>query len=187
MASTREIRGGTLLTKRFLVGDLFDVMLSMGDNKIADLPSGNIPLITSGSSNNGIAGYVSHGAYNSQLFDKNLLTADMFGNVLFQPTEFYAVSHGRVNILKPVYDSMNKYVLEFIACVIKKQTVGRYGFDYMLSSKRLNALEIELPVTNDGILDYYFMQTFIRAQEKLVIQRLGEFRQLQIDTTKAVI
>lgn len=173
--------------KMFKVSDLFEAILSSGDNKINDLESGSIPLITSGETNNGIAGYVSSGDQKSQLFDGNMLTVDMFGNVFFQPIAFYAVSHGRINMLKSLSPKMQQKQLLFIASAIKKQTLGRYGFTYMLSSKRVKELSIDLPVTLDNQPDYDFMETFITAQEKLAIQRLSNFRKEQIELTKTII
>ena len=166
----------------FKVGDLFDVLLSAGDNKISDLPKGEIPLITSGASNNGIAGFVAFGDGDAQLFDEGVLTADMFGNVLFQPNSFYAVSHGRVNVLKPIDDGATMLPLLFIASLIKKQTIGRYGFDYMLSSTRLHDLSIELPVTVDDTPDYEFMETYIRELENQRIRELENQRIHELET-----
>lgn len=48
----------TLSWKEFTIGDYFDVFLSSGDLKIDDCEPGSIPLISSGSTNNGIVGYI---------------------------------------------------------------------------------------------------------------------------------
>ena len=48
----------------------------------------------------------------TQLFSKNTITVDMFCKAYYQPDDYYAVSHGRVNILKPKF-KMNKQSICF--------------------------------------------------------------------------
>lgn len=87
----------THLWKEFTIGDYFDVYLSSGDLKIDDCEPGNIPLISSGSTNNGIVGYIDEkGDGKAQIFKANCITVDMFCNAFYQNGDFYAVSHGRV-------------------------------------------------------------------------------------------
>lgn len=47
--------------------------------------------------------------------------------------------------------------------------------------------ELFLPVTSTGSIDYKFMETYIRAQEKLAIQRVKDWRAQEIATTKNIV
>ena len=129
----------------FKVGDLFDVLLSDGDNKPQQLNSGRIPLVSSGKTNNGIVGYYDS---DTTIFDPGCITADMFGQCFYQPERFQAVSHGRVNILKPK-KHIQPYITAqtglFIATVLNKKC-EKYNFTEMLTSKKLEAITIKLPV-----------------------------------------
>ena len=107
--------------KEFTIGDYFDVFLSSGDLKIDDCEPGNIPLISSGSTNNGIVSYIDEkGDGKAQIFKANCITVDMFCNAFYQNKDFYAVSHGRVNILYPKF-KFNLHIGLFICNIIKKE------------------------------------------------------------------
>lgn len=131
--------------QEFIVGNLFQVELSKGDIKIDDVDKGNIPLISSGENNNGIVGYIDkNGDGKAELFKGNKITIDMFGNPFYQKDDFYAVSHGRVNILNPKFE-LNETIGIFISSVIKKE---QYKFSYgraVYSTEAANMI-IELPI-----------------------------------------
>lgn len=190
MASTREIRGGTLLTKRFLVTDLFilkntkaynelpdDMVLSSNDNA-------NVPFVTTQLNNNGIVGFSELPPLNpgNRITYSDTTTGDA---IFYQPNAYIGRSH--VIYMEPNFDGFDKYVAMFVMSLIRKQTSGHFDYGKKLNKQAMYDMILELPITVDGTPDYDFMQTFIRAQEKLVMQRLDKFRQLQIDTTKAVI
>ena len=91
--------------KEFRIDSLFDVVLAEGDLKIDDCQPGIVPLVSSGSTNNGIIGYILKDEDGkSKIFAGNKITIDMFCNAYYQPDDFYSVSHGRVNILIPKFD-----------------------------------------------------------------------------------
>ena len=131
--------------KKFTVEKLFDVFLSKGDIKIDDVDLGNIPLVSSGESNNGIIGYIDEkGDGKAEVFNGNMITIDMFGNSFYQKDDFFAVSHGRVNILKPKF-ALNQYIGMFISTVLKQE---QYKFSYgrAVYSAEASNMVIELPV-----------------------------------------
>lgn len=81
----------------FRVGELFDAALSKDDIQPKVIVEGNTPLVSSGKENNGIIALIDN--KNARLWEANTLTVDMFGKVFYQEQPYYAVSHGRVNIL----------------------------------------------------------------------------------------
>lgn len=72
----------------------------------------------------------------------------MFCNAFYQPKEFYAVSHGRVNILTPLFEEMDCKIGLFIATLINKE---RYRFSYgrAVYSSVISKLKINLPIEYD--------------------------------------
>lgn len=52
---------------------------------------------------------------------------------------------------------------------------------------RVRHESIWLPVTSTGSIDYKFMETYIRAIEKLTIQRVLDWKTKEIATTKTVV
>lgn len=163
--------------KEFVLGRLFKVELSKGDIKLDDVDKGSIPLVSSGESNNGIVGYIDEkGDGKAEIFKGNKITVDMFGNPFYQDDDFYAVSHGRVNILEPKFE-LNKPIGLFISSIIKKE---QYKFSYgrAVYSTEASNMIIELPVqhNDDGtpcidvnrtysdegyIPDWTFMENYI--------------------------
>lgn len=113
--------------KEFSITELFNVVLSAGDNQAKLLDDGDIPLVSSGkNTGNGICKWIKEGDGKSELFDANLITVDMFGKAYYQDTAFYAVSHGRVNILMPLFE-LNRNIGLFICSVLDKRLVEIYS------------------------------------------------------------
>ena len=149
--------------EKFAITDLFDVVLSKGDNQKDKLPDGDIPLVTSGFTNNGIAKYIACGDGISELFPKNVITVDMFGYAFYRDTEFYSVSHGRVNILLPKIN-LTKNIGIFMAQSIETVTRQSFEFARMCSSSKLASIVIKLPVDINGNPDYQFMEDYIKSK-----------------------
>lgn len=182
--TTKNTVGNALALKvdeweEFRVDDLFSVQLSKGDIKLNDMLIGDVPLVSSGETNNGVVGYIdSAGDGKAEIFSKNKITVDMFGNVYYQEENFYAVSHGRVNILEPVFD-MTKYIGLFIVSIINKEKF-KYSYGRAVYSNVLCNVIIKLPIQHnaDGttyidpdctyseegyVPDWKFMEDYIKS------------------------
>jgi len=152
--------------KKYLVSDLFAISLTKGDIK-ADLAiEGKIPLISSGETNNGVVKYIDkEGDGKAEIFPQNTLTVDMFGHSYYQNQEFYAVGHGRVNILTPKI-KFNKYHGLFITTLIDKE-MYRFSYGRAVYSSVLSNLKISLPslINPDGTYspDWQFMEDYIKS------------------------
>ena len=148
--------------KEFVVGDYFDVYLSAGDLKIDECEKGEVPLISSGSANNGIVGYIDkNGDGKAQIFKRNSITVDMFCNAFYQNQDFYAVSHGRVNILIPKFDC-NLQIGLFICSIIQKEQF-KYSYGRAVYSSEISRMVIKLPATEVGEPDWEFMKKYIKS------------------------
>lgn len=55
------------------------------------------------------------------------------------------------------------------------------------ATDKLPNLQIKLPVTSEEEIDYSFMELYIRAQEKLAIQKVKDWRAKKIATTKTLV
>lgn len=149
--------------KEFKLIDIFDnIALAKGDNQISKLLPGEIPLVSSGVKNNGIAGYILEGDKNSELIDGDKITIDMFGNTFYRPYDFYCVSHGRVIILYPK-SQLGYEVGTFLATVIGKRTQEKYSFSNMASLSNVPFDVIELPVDSNDNIDYQFIKSYINT------------------------
>ncbi len=146
----------------FKIKDLFKVELAKGDIKFEEVDKGDIPLVSSGESNNGVVGYINkNGDGKSEIFPANRITIDMFGNAFYQNEPFYAVSHGRVNILNPKFD-LTRNIGLFISAIIKQE---QYKFSYgrAVYSGVAENMDIVLPVDANNNPNWQFMEDYMNV------------------------
>ena len=62
-----------------------------------------------------------------------------------------------------------------------------YSWGDSISKTKIVKDKIKLPVTSSGSIDYKFMETYIRAIEKLTIQRVKDWRAKEIKTTMDIV
>lgn len=159
----------TSVWKEFRIGDLFEACLSKDDIQPKDFVKGEIPLVSSGKENNGIIAFVED--KKARLWDENTLTIDMFGKVFYQENPYFAVSHGRVNILLPKI-SMIKGCLQFMGCAIEKVALQKYAFNEMCTGTKVLKDNIKLPATPDGAPDWAYMESYMANLETKVAESL---------------
>lgn len=127
------------------------------------------PLVSSGKENNGIIALIDN--KNAHLWEANTLTVDMFGKVFYQEQPYYAVSHGRVNILMPRMP-MTKHCMQFIGCAIERVTTDKYTFSEMCTGMKLLKDVILLPKDKTGQPDWAYMESYIANLETKVAESL---------------
>ena len=148
--------------KYYTIGDLFRVELTKGDIKADEVDSGDIPLISSGDGNNGVVKYISkEGDGKAEMFPDNTITLDMFCHANYQGLAYYAVGHGRVNILFPKFE-LNKYIGIFICTLINREEY-RFSYGRAVYSTVAEKMKIKLPVTPAGTPDWQFMEDYIKS------------------------
>ena len=155
--------------KEFRIGDLFEACLSKDDIQPKDFVEGDVPLVSSGKENNGIIAFVED--KKARLWEENTLTIDMFGKVFYQEKTYFAVSHGRVNILLPKI-SMTKGCLQFMGCAIEKVALQKYAFNEMCTGTKVLKDNIKLPATPDGAPDWAYMESYMANLETKVAESL---------------
>lgn len=175
----------TLKFKKFKIGDLFDINTGR-DIIIGRVQDGNIPLISHQHDNNGISKRIKQ-LKERTLFecDKTIALADR--GVFYATTQMENFHIGtRVKALTFKSGTKKEAVrLFFITSINKLQILFT---DYLVNATdKLPTLEIKLPVSKSGSIDYHFMETYIRAQEKLAIQRVKDWRDKEIATTKSIV
>ena len=142
--------------KEYRIDRLFTVVLSKGDIKADDMNSGSIRLVSSGETDNGIVAHIdSKGDGKAEIFNGNVITADMFCNAYYQNECFYAVSHGRVNILLPNFE-INSYVGLFLSTIINNEKY-KYSYGRALYSNVVSSMVVKLPTQFDKDTNRYII------------------------------
>ena len=148
--------------------------------------SGNIPYVTAGEGNNSVYAYIS--------YDKNQIeegNAIMIGGktmvVTYQADDFF--SNDSHNLVLYVKDKrLRKELIQlFMVASLNKSLKPIYSWGDSISKTKIVKDKINLPVTSSGSIDYKFMETYIRAIEKLTIQRVKDWRAKEIKTTMDIM
>lgn len=188
--------------KEYQIDKLFKVVLSKGDIKEDDMDSGTVRLVSSGETDNGIVAHIdSKGDGKAEIFDGNVITADMFCNAYYQDKPFYAVSHGRVNVLLPKF-KLNSFIGLFISTIINNEKY-KYSYGRALYSNVVSSMIIKLPTKFDEangkfiiddkktyseegyIPDWQFMEDYIKSLHHKPITtkvKTGNAKELSIDS-----
>lgn len=128
----------------------------------ADMDSGNIPFVGATDSNNGVTNFV--GTANNTL-DQNVLGVNYNGSVaeaFYHP--YRCVFSDDVKRLHLKGREDNKYILLFLATIIKQQKV-KFTYGYKFNANRMNRQIILLPVNSHGEPDYDFMEQYVKERE----------------------
>lgn len=149
--------------KKFRVGDLFELLLAKGDIQPKQCEDGDTLLVSAGNEDNGVVARISEtGDGVSELFPAGCITVSMFGRAFWQDEAFYAVSHGRVNILQPMHDVSNIVGL-FLAAALNAATGDDFNYQTMCTRARLSNVVLALPSTPDGEPDWAYMDNYMRT------------------------
>ena len=179
----------------FVIDELFDVQLTKGDIKADDIDEGEIPLISSGESNNGVVKYITAaGDGKAETFPANTITLDMFCHANYQEKEYFAVGHGRVNILMPKFQ-LNRYIGIFL-CTLMNKEYYRFSYGRAVYSSVAEKMKLKLPVTSSGEPDWQFMEDYIKSlpysknlepsDPKEVVDELVEMKKEMIKMRRAL-
>ena len=160
----------------FVVGELFD-MIQGRRLKKADFVEGDTPYVMASSYNNGVITHIS----NPITTGENLLTADIFGNVFYQPS---FIGFGDDNCgLKLKNHKATKYQYLFLATVFKKFQ-NEASFTNKLRGSWYIQQTIPLPLksfadpsnyTTDDI-DWDYMDSFMQAIEEKAHERVASLK-----------
>ena len=163
--------------KSLMKGETGDV-----DIQNKDINGKGCYFINSGVTEQGIKGKTNRVA---KTFAANTITIDFFGNAYYRSFEYKLATHN--------------HVFSYSGDCIKNEAVGLYlvaqlgylskiySFSNMGTKPIYDEHYIDLPVDSDGEIDFHFMETYIRAQEKLAIQKVKDRREKEIAATKEVV
>ncbi|MBQ2395977.1 MAG: restriction endonuclease subunit S [Bacteroidales bacterium] len=155
--------GGELGLFSSQTGD-FDIQKKHINNK-------GILVVSSGEQNNGIIGKTD---VDAKIINENTITVDMFGNVFFRDHKYRMVTHARVFSLEFKNRKISKKVgLYFVAQM--KYFNKKFAYDNMASFEKIKNIKISLPITENGDIDFEFMETYISELERERISELDAY------------
>jgi Type I restriction modification DNA specificity domain len=169
----------------FKIGELFNV----GTGTLVDIKSaqkGKIPRISVQTTSNGILGYFDEPLQNAKYFE-NFLSVNFFGISFYHP--YRASVEMKTHTLKLKNSDLTKTEGIFFCTVLNKQLNGIYSYGNQLSSSKLKEdnFKIHLPTLTNQTPDYAYMETFIKAMQKVVIKNVVDYLDVRINKTASVI
>ena len=139
--------------------------------------SGNIPFVTAGFQNQGVAELIQN---KEQKSFSNSITIDMFGNVFYRNYNFKCDD----NIHVLTNSNINENTGNFIVNCIKKTTKDIFSYGKQFRLKTLERLKVLLPINEKSKPDYKFMQQYMRHKKQEKQKEYQEFIQNRLNQLK---
>ena len=161
------IRSNSVKWKEFYINEIFqDIQRGKRLTK-ANFITGNIPYVSSSSESNGINEFIGN-KENVRIFENciTLANSGSVGSTFYHPYKFVASDH--VTHLKN--NKFNKYIYLFLASVIKRLK-SKYNFNREINNTRLKREVIILPITENGNIDYKFIEEYMKNLEEEMINK----------------
>ena len=151
---------GTVKWGKFKYKEVFNRIEQGRRLKKDDQIDGTIPFVMSGTTNAGVVNYISNPVAS---FPKNAITIDIFGNTFYRNYAFGAGDDTGVYWNDATAYSSNAML--FFAVAMQKSMMGRFSYGKKLRSSQSEDFTMHLPVTDDGAIDFDFMESFIAELE----------------------
>jgi len=175
-----KFKNGEVHWKDYNVENLFGKSTRGKRLKSMDRISGNLPFVTAGEANEGISAYIGN---NVDIFSKNTSTIDMFGSAKYRNYDYGADDH--VAVVHT--EKLSKYAVMFVTSALNKSAyAGQFDYSRNFYAKDADELSISLPTKNMQP-DFDFMETYIKATQKLVIRDVVNCKDEIISKTKYVV
>ena len=156
--------------KAFFISDICEIE-SGRDIYDAERIEGDVPYITSTSTNNGIKYYVSN---TNETLEENAISVNRNGSVGYSFYHKYKALYSNDCRKLKLKQCCNEFIALFITNQITQQK-DKYNYGYKMGTGRLKRQRIMLPITDDGQPDYAFMEQYIREREDKLKQKYIDF------------
>ena len=147
---------GTVKWGEFKYKEVFNRIEQGRRLKKDDQIDGTIPFVMSGTTNAGVVNYISNPVAS---FPKNAITIDIFGNTFYRNYAFGA--GGDTGVYWNDATAYSSNAMLFFAVAMQKSMMGRFSYGKKLRSSQSEDFTMHLPVTDDGTIDFDFMESFI--------------------------
>lgn len=149
--------------------------------KSDDRIPGTLPFVTAGEAEQGVSAFIGNKV---AVFKKNTTTIDMFGSAKYRNCEYGADDHVAVVHTEKLPNHAAMFVT---AACHKAAHTGAFDYGRNFYAKDADALSIMLPTLTSGLPDYDYMETFMRAVQKLVVRDVADFADRRISATKKCV
>lgn len=181
-ASEADCEDGQVRFKKFALGTLFTSSTGDVDLQQKDINGKGEFFINSGVENRGIKGRTDRPA---RVFPANTITVDFWGNAYYRDYEYKMATHNHVFSLTG--DVIRNRLAGMYIVGILSKLPKLFSYNNMATWNKLKGIEVSLPVTLNGDIDFDYMERYIRAIEKLAIADVAKYKDKLIAATKQVV
>lgn len=164
------------------MGTLFTSSTGDVDLQQKDINGKGEFFINSGVENRGIKGRTDRPA---RVFPANTITVDFWGNAYYRDSEYKMATHNHVFSLTG--DVIRNRLAGMYIVGILSKLPKLFSYNNMATWNKLKGIEVSLPVTLNGDIDFDYMERYIRAIEKLAIADVAKYKDKLIAATKQVV
>lgn len=174
--------------KDYKIWNIFQVVNthSISKSQVEKLPEGNTPYLTAAEGNNAVFSYIN---CPEEWIDEG--NCAFIGGktmvVTYQEKDF--CSNDSHNLA--LYFKQDKYrtplIQQYFVGAIRKALSQKYSWGDSISKTKIKKDTISLPVNNQGNIDFQYMESYIKAIQKLTIKNVVEYKNKVIGKTKEVI
>lgn len=175
-------KNGQVTFKKFALGFLFTSSTGDVDLQQKDLNGKGQFLVNSGVDNRGIKGRTDRKA---KVFPSNTITIDFLGNAYYRDYEYKMATHNHVFSLSGEVIK-NRQIGTYLVGMLSRLS-DLFSYNNMATWNKLKDIEISLPVSSNGEIDFDYMERYIRAIEKFVTADVVRYKDKVIATTRAVV
>ena len=161
---------GTVKWGEFKYKDVFNRIEQGRRLKKDDQIDGTKPFVMSGTTNAGVVNYIANPVAS---FPKNAITIDIFGNTFYRNYAFGAGDDTGVYWNDVTAYSSNAML--FFAVAMQKSMMGRFSYGKKLRSSQSENFTMRLPVTDNGFINFDFMESFIAELEAERVAELSAY------------
>ena len=157
--------------KAFDIHDVFPDVRRGKRLKTEDHISGDMAYVSSSAVNNGVDNFIGN-KEGVRIFNDciTLANSGSVGTAFYHPYSFVASDH----VTKLKNPGFNKYIYLFIATIANRLS-EKYSFNREINDKRLGREKIMLPVDEFSTPDYAFMEEYMKAMEKRLLEQYRNF------------
>lgn len=130
-----------------------------------------LPALTAGITNQGLSCYV---PYDGATVLNNCISVSAnganSGAMFYQPNDFTVLQDSYA--LKPIHEGVTGFAQIYLVSAMQHVIKGNYDWTNKAGWERIRTKKMTLPVDDQGNPDYIYMDTYIRNQEKIVLNNL---------------
>ena len=130
--------------------------------------------MSAGENNNGIIGKTD---VKAKIFSANTITVDMFGNTYYQLAPYKMVTHARVFSLAPIGQMKLSEKIGLFVIANFQYLKQVYSYNNMCSWEKLRKQRLSLPSTENGNIDFSFIEERMRELEEERMRELEAYLQ----------